>query len=140
MHAMDLHACQLRKVELDARAYFSFAFSGAACTAAVRTALTPVDVAKTRMPPGPHTWRTAHTVHLPLGALLTRRTLCGTGMQSSPAEYPALLPSLTSLWVSGGLNALYKSVDVTAAAAFLLGGCGVKALHHHHRPSSVSQV
>lgn len=73
--------------------YLAFAASGAACTSLVRTALVPLDVAKTLM-------------------------------QSSPEAYPALRPAIGSLWAQGGLPSLYRSIDVTAVAGFLLGGFG----------------
>ena len=82
-----------REVSLTAVDYLAFAASGAACTSLVRTALVPLDVAKTLM-------------------------------QSSPEAYPALRPAIASLWTQGGLASLYRSVDVTAFAGFLLGGFG----------------
>ena len=62
----------------------------------IRTALLPLDVAK-------------------------------TVMQSSPEAYPALRPTIASLWAQGGLRSLYCSIDVTAVAGFLLGGFGFGA-------------
>jgi hypothetical protein len=47
-----------------------------------------------------------------------------TLMQSSPEAYPALRPAIASLWAQGGLPSLYRSIDVTAVAGFLLGGFG----------------
>ena len=82
-----------REVSLTTMDYLAFAASGAACTSLVRTALVPLDVAKTLM-------------------------------QSSPEAYPALRPAIASLWAEGGLPSLYRSVDVTAVAGFLLGGFG----------------
>ena len=82
-----------REVSLTTMDYLSFAASGAVCTSLVRTALMPLDVAKTLM-------------------------------QSSPETYPALRPTIASLWQQGGLPSLYRSIDVTAVAGFLLGGFG----------------
>ena len=82
-----------REVSLTTMDYLAFAASGAACTSLVRTALVPLDVAKTLM-------------------------------QSSPEAYPALRPAIGSLWREGGLPSLYRSIDVTAVAGFLLGGFG----------------
>merc|ERR1712185_327204 len=45
-------------------------------------------------------------------------------MQSKPEAYPALRPAIVSLWEQGGLPSLYRSIDVTAIAGFLLGGFG----------------
>lgn len=83
----------VREASLTATDYLAFAASGAACTSLVRTALVPLDVAKTLM-------------------------------QSSPEEYPALRPAIAALWAQGGLPSLYRSIDVTAVAGFLLGGFG----------------
>ena len=82
-----------REASLTSMDYLAFAASGAACTSLVRTALVPLDVAKTLM-------------------------------QSSPEAYPALRPAIVSLWRQGGLPSLYRSIDVTAVAGFLLGGFG----------------
>jgi len=83
----------VREASLTTTDYLKFALSGAACTSLVRTALVPLDVAKTLM-------------------------------QSSPEAYPALRPAISSLWAQGGLPSLYRSIDVTAVAGFLLGGFG----------------
>lgn len=86
----------VREASLTTTDFLAFAASGAACTSLIRTALLPLDVAK-------------------------------TVMQSSPEAYPALRPALGKLWAQGGLPSLYRSVDVTAVAGFLLGGFGFGA-------------
>jgi hypothetical protein len=48
-------------------------------------------------------------------------------MQTSPEAYPALRPAIASLWAQGGLPSLYRSIDVTVVAGFLLGGFGFGA-------------
>jgi len=83
----------VREASLTATDYLAFAASGAVCTSLVRTALTPLDVAKTLM-------------------------------QSSPEAYPTQSAAFASLWAQGGLPSLYRSIDVTAVAGFLLGGFG----------------
>ena len=83
----------VREASLTTTDYLAFAASGAACTSLVRTALTPLDVAKTLM-------------------------------QSSPEAYPTQSAAFASLWAQGGLPSLYRSIDVTAVAGFLLGGFG----------------
>ncbi len=45
-----------REVALGPRDYFSFAFSGAVCTATVRTALVPIELSKTLMQAEPAEW------------------------------------------------------------------------------------
>ena len=82
-----------REVALSAKEYLSFAASGAACTATVRTLLAPLDVTK-------------------------------TAMQSAPAQYEKLLPSMRALYDVGGVSRLFTAVDVTIVGAAILGGVG----------------
>ena len=69
-----------REVALSAKEYLSFAASGAACTATVRTLLAPLDVTK-------------------------------TAMQSAPAQYEKLLPSMRALYDVGGVSRLFTAVS-----------------------------
>ncbi|KAL1528483.1 hypothetical protein AB1Y20_009826 [Prymnesium parvum] len=47
-----------------------------------------------------------------------------TLMQAAPHAYPSLGEGLRSLYRGGGVRGLFLGVDVTLAAALLLGGCG----------------